>query len=178
MNMAFAHPGGLGLGCPPTCEMFCIEASEPSFDCNELLSLFMFSWNFIWIFTLFVWLTDFLDFPLVGAKNGLKFVSKIWQVLHHSIHIPKNLDRCPVSVNTTTFRHASVSSTNPCQSVSASVIGFSSKDFFLKKLLWGPRRSKSRDFLVSWSMTHYILRLVFFRDQPTLPFMSKNAQKC
>ena len=47
MNMAFAHPGGLGLGCPPTCEMFCIEASEPSFDCNELLSPFMFSWNFI-----------------------------------------------------------------------------------------------------------------------------------
>ena len=48
------------------------------------------------------------------------------------------------------------------QIISASVIGFSCMDFFLKKLLWGPRRSKSRDFLVSWSMTHYILRLVFF----------------
>ena len=63
------------------------------------------------------------------------------------------------------------------RNICASVIGFSSKDFFSEKLLWGPRRSNSRNVFVSWSMTHYILRLVFFRDQPTPPICLK-MPKC
>ena len=61
--------------------------------------------------------------------------------------------------------------------IGASVIGFSSKDFFLKKIILGPREVQISWFLVLWSLTHYILRLVFFRDQPTPPICLK-MPKC
>ena len=61
--------------------------------------------------------------------------------------------------------------------ISASVIGFSSKDFFSEKIILGPREVQISWFLVSWSLTHYILRLVFFRDQPTPPICLK-MPKC
>ena len=52
----------------------------------------------------------------------------------------------------------------------ASVIGFSSKDFFLKKLFLGPGRSKSRDFGI---MAHDPLyfEVGIFRDQRTPPYV-------
>ena len=59
----------------------------------------------------------------------------------------------------------------------ASVIGFSSKDFFSEKIILGPREVQISWFLVLWSLTHYILRLVFFRDQPTPPICLK-MPKC
>ena len=58
-------------------------------------------------------------------------------------------------------------------SISASVIGFSSNDFFSEKIILGPREVQISWFLVLWSLTHYILRLVFFRDQPTPPICLK-----
>ena len=61
--------------------------------------------------------------------------------------------------------------------IRASVIGFSSKDFFSEKIILGPREVQISWFLVLWSLTHYILRLVFFRDQPTPPICLK-MPKC
>ena len=61
--------------------------------------------------------------------------------------------------------------------ICASVIGFSSKDFFSEKIILGPREVQISWFLVLWSLTHYILRLVFFRDQPTPPICLK-MPKC
>ena len=55
--------------------------------------------------------------------------------------------------------------------VSASVLGFTSKVFFW--IILGPREVQISWFLVLLSMTHYILRLVFFRDQPTPPICLK-----
>jgi len=50
-------------------------------------------------------------------------------------------------------------------------------EFFSEKIILRPREVQISWFLVSWSMTHYILRLVFFRDQPTPPICLK-MPKC
>ena len=50
-------------------------------------------------------------------------------------------------------------------------------EFFSEKIILGPREVQISWFLVLWSMTHYILRLVFFRDQPTPPICLK-MPKC
>ena len=52
--------------------------------------------------------------------------------------------------------------------------------FFVKKILWGPRRPNIRNFCyVPWAMTHYILRPTFFWAHPTPPIcLCLETQKC
>ena len=50
-------------------------------------------------------------------------------------------------------------------------------EFFPEKIILRPREVQISWFLVLWSLTHYILRLVFFRDQPTPPICLK-MPKC
>ena len=76
-----------------------------------------------------------------------------------------------------TINRSDASPKSNANDLCASVIGFSSKDFFSEKIILGPREVQISWFLVLWSLTHYILRLVFFRDQPTPPICLK-MPKC
>ena len=80
-----------------------------------------------------------------------------------------------ISKNTTTTRA-------PCGAKNTLYIWSSDKlfrilEFFSEKIILRPREVQISWFLVLWSMTHYILRLVFFRDQPTPPICLK-MPKC